>query len=166
MLSPMANTMIRLLPRTLILAALAPTTACSESPDDRTASGSTPPPPATLAAEAPPIPIPSAPPSLPPGSLAIKIRLSGAPDQARLAERPGILMLRNNDTEVAVAVAAGDSLRSMLEKVARRFLADGWTLHLEPGESPSLYLYLPPGEVNLGMSVSSQVPGVGISWSL
>jgi hypothetical protein len=43
-------------------------------------------------------------------------------------------------------------------------LADVWTLHGEPCESPSLHH--PPGELYLGMSVSSLIPGVDISWSM
>ena len=98
--------------------------------------------------------------------MSIVIVLHGEPDAEVLAQSRGRLILNTNDTRVEVEAESGDTQRSLLEKAARKFLADGWILHLEDGDSPRLFLHLRPGAVNLSVQVASQVPGVGVSWSL
>ncbi len=112
-------------------------------------------------------PIPEEVPSLPPGSMAILIQVTGEPRYADpVPERGYFIELRGNETDATIQVEPGEDVRTMTEKLARRFLADGWTLHLERSDPPKLYLYLPPGEINLNFAGGSGVPGVGISWAL
>jgi len=111
--------------------------------------------------------IPDTVPDLPAGTNAILIKLSGeaAPEEGE-SDAAHFIQVDTGDTEVRVEVAPSDNQRGIMEKMARRFLADGWNLHLELGPQPSLYLYLPPGSISLNCSVASHVPGLTIQWAL
>lgn len=140
----------------LVLTLAAP--ACSPEPE------AAPPAAAEGAAAAPLPPIPNTVPDLPPGCTAIVIRLSGAPQIPDPFPPEGVRMrVKGNDTDAVVEVAPGDDLNSLTEKLARCFLADGWTLHLEPGDPPSLYLYLPPGPITMNFQMQAGIPGVSMS---
>lgn len=106
------------------------------------------------------------PPDLAPGTPAVIISLTGTLDAERLAAAGGRLVLHVNDSLVEVQAESGDTIRTLLEKAARSFMADGWRLHLEDGEAPRLFLHMRPGLINLSVQTSSQVPGIGVSWGI
>jgi hypothetical protein len=158
-----------LLPLAVLLAA-----ACSERAPNAPAAAAPDAPGATTSNTAPAPPpklIPDHPPSLPDGSVAIRIIMRIAPaaaDSAAAAAPPtsGWLEISMNDTRARVPMLSTDSPRSAMEALARVMLDDGWTLHLEPGTTPDLYLYLPPGPVDLNTVTQSSVPGVSLGWNL
>lgn len=156
------------MPRRLALLALLPflATACA----DRTSvpvAPSTPTAPTTTFIPPPQKPIPDRPPALPANSIAVCISITTAPDSADPSPlQAGWLEVHMDDTLARAEVRPGDTPRHAMETLARVLLDDGWTLHLEPGPTPDLYLYLPPGPINLSTRTSSTVPGLGIGWSL
>ncbi len=112
-------------------------------------------------------PIPDTVPDLPPGTIAILIKVSGrAAREPAGSDSDRSIVVDTGDTKVRVEVAPADDLRGIMEKIARRFLHEGWNLHLEPGPQPRLFLYLPPGPLNLSCTVASHVPGLDVEWAL
>lgn len=153
--------------RLLLLALLlVPAVACSRGADEGVRAEGAGEPDSSLRIPAP-APIPRfPPPDLAPGSPSIVIELRGEPDAEALAANGGRLTLNTNDTQVEIEAVAGDTRITLLEKAARKFQAAGWKLHLEEGEQPRLWLHLRPGAITLSVQVSSQVPGVGVSWGV
>ncbi|MFQ5749037.1 MAG: hypothetical protein ACE5H3_06225 [Planctomycetota bacterium] len=155
--------------KTLLLlffpALLSAASACSGSDGDRPETPDTTKPDQARAPDL--APIPDTVPDLPAGTNAIMIQLSGevVPGEGE-SDAARFIQVDTGDTEVRVEVAPSDDQRGIMEKMARRFLADGWNLHLEPGPQPRLYLYLPPGPITLNCSVASHVPGLAVEWAL
>lgn len=117
-------------------------------------------------AQGPEIQIPSTPPATPPGTLRVVFSLTGSTASPPAAAGAGRIEFEFTGTHVVLEAAVGDTHRALMERIAREFMADGWTLHLEPGDSPRMFLHLAPGTTKFDVHVQSSVPGAGATWVL